>query len=85
MTPGGLEPCLFGDPKGQGGFSLIGQCIQCAEEQGRSALPLSYTLSHFNDFYFKTGIHLVISVGLEPTLHSKQALNVAILLLLLPK
>lgn len=51
----------------------------------RSALALSYTRSHVNDFYFKTGIHLVTWAGLEPTLHSNQALNLAIILPLLPK
>lgn len=49
------------------------------------ALPLSYALSHFHDFYFKIGIRLAMQANLELSLQPTQALNVASLLPLLPE
>lgn len=58
-----------------------GRSWKCPDGQEGSLV----TLSHFNEFYFKTGIHVVTRADLEHTLHPKQALNLAILLPLLPE
>jgi hypothetical protein len=63
---------------------MIGQGIVGNTLKDKKCLPLIYP-QPFNDFYFKTGTHLVTWAGLEHTLHPNQTLNLAILLPLLPK